>query len=93
MAFIPSAVARAVAEKYLQNIYKQELKNYKQEYNYKVALNQAIFKVLTASIAQVKLAMEEIYQAQLAAIKNIRVRVYTIYRSVFKGIYHKEQTG
>ena len=35
----PSAVAGAAAEKYLQDIYKQELKDYKQEYIYKVALN------------------------------------------------------
>jgi hypothetical protein len=39
MAPTPSAVARAAAEKYLQDIYKQELKNYKQEYIYKVILN------------------------------------------------------
>ena len=35
----PSAAARAIAEKRLQDIYKQELKNYKQEYTYKVILN------------------------------------------------------
>ena len=35
----PSAIAGAAAEKYLQDIYKQELKNYKQEYTYKAALN------------------------------------------------------
>ena len=57
----PSAVAGAVAEKCLQDIYKQELKNCKQEYIYKVALNQATFKVFTASTAQVKLAIEEIH--------------------------------
>ena len=39
MAPTPSTVARAVAEKYLQDIYKQELKDYKQEYTYKMALN------------------------------------------------------
>jgi hypothetical protein len=39
MAPTPSAAARAVAEKHLQNIYKQELKDYKQERTYKVALN------------------------------------------------------
>ena len=39
MAPTPSAVAGAVAEKYLQDIYKQELKDYKQEHIYKVALN------------------------------------------------------
>ena len=35
----PSAAARAAAEKRLQDIYKQELKNCKQECTYKVALN------------------------------------------------------
>ena len=35
----PSAAARAAAEKHLQDIYKQELKDYKQEYTYKAALN------------------------------------------------------
>ena len=59
----PSAVVRAVAEKYLQDIYKQELKDYKQEYTYKMALNQAILKIFTAFTAQAKLVMEEIYQA------------------------------
>ena len=39
IAPIPSAVARAVAEKYLQDIYKQELKDCKQECIYKAALN------------------------------------------------------
>ena len=39
IAPIPSAIARAAAEKHLQDIYKQELKNYKQEYTYKAALN------------------------------------------------------
>ena len=39
IAPIPSAVARAAAEKHLQDIYKQELKDYKQEYTYKAALN------------------------------------------------------
>ena len=67
---MPSAVARAAAKKYLQDIHEQELKNCKQEYTYKAASNQTIFKVLTASIAQAKLAMEEIHQAQLAAIKK-----------------------
>ena len=70
MAPTPSAVARAAAEKYLQDIYKQELKDYKQEYTYKAALNQATFKAFAAFTAQVKLAMEEIYQAYLAAIKK-----------------------
>ena len=57
----PSAVAGAAAEKYLQDIYKQELKDYKQEYTYKVALNQATLKIFAASTAQAKLATEEIY--------------------------------
>jgi hypothetical protein len=35
----PSTAAGAAAEKYLQDIYKQELKDYKQECTYKVALN------------------------------------------------------
>jgi hypothetical protein len=35
----PSAAAGAVAKKYLQDIYKQELKDCKQEYTYKAALN------------------------------------------------------
>ena len=39
MAPTPSAAARAAAKKHLQNIYKQELKDHKQEYIYKVALN------------------------------------------------------
>ena len=66
----PSAVAGAAAEKHLQDIYKQELKDRKQEYTYKVALNQATLKTLTASTAQAKLALEEIYQAYFAAIKK-----------------------
>ena len=56
-----SAAARAAAEKHLQNIYKQELKDYKQKHTYKVALNQATLKIFTASIAQAKLAIEEIH--------------------------------
>ena len=48
---MPSAAARAVAEKHLQDIYEQELKDYKQKYTYKVTLNQATLKVFTASIA------------------------------------------
>ena len=44
----PSAAARAVAEKDLQDIYKQELKDHKQEYIYKVALNQATLKVFNS---------------------------------------------
>ena len=63
MAPTPSAVAGAAAEKHLQDIYKQELKDYKQEYIYKVALNQTTLKVFTASITQAKLATEEIYLA------------------------------
>ena len=70
IAPMPSAAARAAAEKHLQDIYKQELKDYKQEYIYKVVLNQATLKALTAFIAQAKLTMEEIYQAYLAAIKK-----------------------
>ena len=61
IAPIPSTVARAVAKKYLQNIYKQELKDYKQKYTYKVALNQATLKVFTAFIAQTKLAIKKIH--------------------------------
>ena len=57
----PSTTARAAAKKHLEDIHKQELKDYKQEYTYKAALNQAALKVFTVSIAQVKLAMEEIY--------------------------------
>ena len=57
----PSAAARAAAEKHLQDIYKQELKDYKQEHIYKAVLNQATLKVFTASTAQAKLAIEEIY--------------------------------
>ena len=61
MAPTPSASAGAAAEKYLQDIYEQELKDYKQECTYKVALNQATFKVFAAFTAQAKLAMEEIH--------------------------------
>ena len=61
MAPTPSAAARAAAEKHLQNIHEQELKDCKQEHTYKAALNQATLKVFTASTAQAKLAMEEIY--------------------------------
>ena len=57
----PSAVVMAAAEKYLQDIYKQELKDYKQECIYKAALNQVTLKVFAASIAQAKLAMEKIH--------------------------------
>ena len=39
MASTPSAAARAVAKKHLQDIYKQELKDCKQKRTYKVALN------------------------------------------------------
>ena len=70
MAPTPSAAARAAAEKHLQDIYEQELKNRKQEHTHKAALNQATLKVLTAFTAQTKLAMEEIHQARLAAIKK-----------------------
>ena len=67
---MPSAIAGAAAKKYLQDIYKQELKDYKQEHIYKVALNQATLKVFITSIAQAKLAIKKIYQAQLTAIKK-----------------------
>ena len=50
MALRPSAIARAAAEKHLQDIYKQELKDCKQECIYKAALNQATFKIFAASI-------------------------------------------
>ena len=67
---MPFAIARAAAKKYLQDIYKQELKDYKQEYIYKVVLNQATLKVFTAFIAQAKLVIEEIYQTYFTAIKK-----------------------
>jgi hypothetical protein len=51
MAPTPFAAAVAAAEKRLQDIYKQELKDLKQECTYKTALNQATFKALAASIA------------------------------------------
>ena len=70
MALTPSAAARAAAEKHLQDIYKQELKDCKQERTYKAALNQATLEALAASTAQAKLAIEEIYQAYLTAIKK-----------------------
>ena len=57
----PSAAARAAAKKRLQDIHKQELKDYKQECTYKTVLNQATLKVFTASIAQAKLVMEKIH--------------------------------
>ena len=85
----PSTVARAAAKKYLQDIHKQELKDCKQEYIYKVALNQATLKVLTASIAQAKLAMEEIYQACLAAIKKNPTIINAV-ETNSKYIYFKE---
>ena len=78
IAPMPSAAAEAAAEKCLQDIYKQELKNYKQECIYKVALNQATLKVLAASIAQAKLAIEKIYQACLAAIKKNSTIINTV---------------
>ena len=70
MAPTPSTAAVAAAEKRLQNIHKQELKDHKQERAYKAALNQATLKILTASIAQAKLVMDKIHQAQLAVIKK-----------------------
>ena len=51
MAPTPSAAARAAAEKHLQDIYEQELKDHKQERTYKAALNQATLKALAASTA------------------------------------------
>ena len=75
---MPSAAAKAAAEKYLQNIYKQELKDCKQKYTYKVALNQAIFKIFTASTAQAKLATKEIYQACLTTIKKNPTIINTV---------------
>ena len=39
IAPMPSAAARAAAEKYLQDIYKQKLKDCKQKRTYKAALN------------------------------------------------------
>ena len=39
MAPTPSTAAGAAAEKRLQDIYEQELKDHKQEYTYKTALN------------------------------------------------------
>ena len=43
-----------------------------------MALNQATFKVLTASTAQAKLAMEEIHQARLAAIEKNPIIINTV---------------
>ena len=51
MAPTPSATAVAAAKKHLQDIYKQELKDCKQEYAYKAALNQVTLKIFTTSIA------------------------------------------
>ena len=70
MAPMPSAAARAVAKKYLQDIYKQELKDCKQKYTYNVALNQTTLKALTAFIAQAKLAIKKIHQAYFFTIKK-----------------------
>ena len=78
IAPIPSTAARAAAKKHLQDIYKQELKDRKQEHTYKVALNQATLKALTASTAQTKLAMEEIHQAHLATIKKNSTIINTV---------------
>ena len=61
MAPTPSTAAGAAAEKCLQDIYEQELKDYKQKRTYKAALNQATLKVFTASTAQAKLVTEEIH--------------------------------
>ena len=61
MAPTPSTAARAAAKKHLQNIHKQELKDYKQKRTYKAALNQATLKIFTTSTAQAKLATKEIH--------------------------------
>jgi hypothetical protein len=78
MAPTPSAAARAAAEKCLQDIHKQELKDYKQECTYKAALNQATLEALAASTAQAKLAIKEIHQAHLAAIKKNPTIINTV---------------
>ena len=70
MAPTPSAAAGAAAEKHLQDIHEQELKDRKQERTHKAALNQATLEALAASTAQAKLATEEIHQARLAAIEK-----------------------
>ena len=70
MAPTPSAAAGAAAEKRLQDIHEQELKDRKQERTHKAALNQATLEALAASTAQAKLATEEIHQARLAAIEK-----------------------
>ena len=70
MAPTPSAAAGAAAEKRLQDIHEQELKDRKQERTHKAALNQATLKALAASTAQAKLATEEIHQARLTAIEK-----------------------
>ena len=74
----PSAAAKAAAKKYLQDIYKQKLKDYKQEHTYKVTLNLTTLKIFTASIAQAKLVIKEIYQAYLAAIKKNLTIINTV---------------
>ena len=61
MAPTPSAAAGAAAEKRLQDIHEQELKDRKQERTHKAALNQATLEALAASTAQAKLATEEIH--------------------------------
>ena len=43
-----------------------------------MALNQATFKALTASIAQAKLATKKIHQAYLAAIKKNPTIINTV---------------
>ena len=88
---MPFTIARAAAKKHLQDIYKQELKDYKQEYIYKAALNQATLKILAAFIAQAKLIIEEIYQVYLAAIKKNPIiinAVKTNFNNFF--FYYKE---
>ena len=51
MAPTPSAAAGAAAEKRLQDIHEQELKDRKQERTHKAALNQATLKAFAASTA------------------------------------------
>ena len=70
MAPAPSAAAGAAAEKRLQDIHKQELKDCKQKRTHKATLNQATLEVFAASTAQAKLVMEEIHQAHLTAIEK-----------------------
>ena len=61
MAPTPSAAAVAAAEKRLQDIHEQELKDRKQERAHKAALNQATLKALAAFTAQTKLVIKKIH--------------------------------